>query len=38
MGLGSRYRSKKIDIGQRHDGGENAALALLVNRGEHGES
>ena len=26
MGLGSRYRSKKIDIGQRHDGGENAAL------------
>jgi len=32
MGLGSRYRSEEIDIGQRHDGGENAALT--VNRGE----
>jgi len=32
MGLGSRYRSEKIDIGQRHDGGKNAALT--VNGGE----
>jgi hypothetical protein len=32
MGLGSRYRSEKIDVGQRHDGGENAALTVNLGK------